>query len=37
MIAGVIGYDSKRGILSRVNGKRKKKYHPCGCVDRKII
>ena len=23
--------------LSRVIGKRKKKYHPNGCVDRKII
>ena len=23
--------------LSRVSGKRKKKYHPNGCVDRKII
>ena len=34
LIAGVIGYDSKRGILSCVSGKRKKKYHPNGCVDR---
>lgn len=36
LVGGVIGYDSKRKHLA-VSGKRKKKYHPNGCVDRKII
>lgn len=33
VIAAPKGYDSKK-TLSRVSGKRKKKYHPNGCVDR---
>ena len=36
MIAGVIGYDSIRKHLAECERQRKKKYHPYGCVHRKL-
>lgn len=37
MVTGGSWIRQHKKTLSRVSGKRKKKYHPNGCVDRKII